>query len=63
MYIVEDNVEGVWEVENVLETENGQETTKFAPYTLQIEVDNTPGVLNQVSSITIFLYCDLESFR
>ena len=48
VYIVEDDVGGVWEVEDVVDNMEKKEDTGYEPYTIQIEVDNTPGVLNQV---------------
>lgn len=51
VYIVEDSNEGVWDIENVLEATEDQIDPRFTPYTLQIEVDNSPGVLNQVTGL------------
>lgn len=48
VYAVDKNgTEGVWEAENILDAVYDS-NAKFEPYTLCIEVDNSPGVLNQV---------------
>lgn len=56
VYIVEDDVKGVWEVETIAdtETEEKEDPNAFVPCTLQIEVDNSPGVLNQVPYESLF---------
>eukprot|EP00210_Caulerpa_lentillifera_P002187 g2101.t1 len=51
VYIVEDGNEGVWEIENVLDETGEDSKSRFEAYTLQIEVDNSPGVLNQVTGL------------
>jgi len=48
VYVVEDDVDGPWQVDNILGTSQEDSDSPFKPYTLQIEVDNNPGVLNQV---------------
>lgn len=48
VYAVEENdAEGVWQVDNILLPVYDSKS-QFEPYTLCIEVDNAPGVLNQV---------------
>eukprot|EP00803_Ostreobium_quekettii_P011580 evm.model.scf_875.5 EVM.evm.TU.scf_875.5 scf_875:49569-55537(+) len=50
VYAVEDVSEGVWQVENVLEPVYDSDA-KFEPYTLCLEVDNSPGVLQDVTGV------------
>lgn len=48
VYAVEgEDTEGVWQVDNILSPVYDTQS-QFEPFTLCIEVDNAPGVLNQV---------------
>ncbi|GLC33867.1 hypothetical protein PLESTB_000812700 [Pleodorina starrii] len=54
VYMVDEDVGGVWDVDNVLEpTYAGSQapSSDFRPYTLNIEVQDVPGVLNQVTQV------------
>jgi hypothetical protein len=48
--IEEGDPQGVWQVQNVLEPIFSDDLGQYEVHTLSIEVDNTPGVLNQVTS-------------
>lgn len=41
----------MWEVENVLDGTSEWETGEFEPQTLNIEVVDVPGVLNEVTGV------------
>uniref|UniRef100_A0A1D1ZYX2 ACT domain-containing protein n=1 Tax=Auxenochlorella protothecoides TaxID=3075 RepID=A0A1D1ZYX2_AUXPR len=43
--------EGVWNVRNVLDAYYENEGSEFEPYTLLLEVQDRPGVLNQVTGV------------
>ncbi|KXZ55405.1 hypothetical protein GPECTOR_3g57 [Gonium pectorale] len=54
VYMVDEDLPGVWDVDNVLEATyaaEGQVPSDFKPYTLNIEVQDVPGVLNQLSKL------------
>ncbi|GFR48177.1 hypothetical protein Agub_g10025 [Astrephomene gubernaculifera] len=53
VYMVDEDAPGVWDVDNVLEPTyaQGQVSPDFKPYTLNIEVQDVPGVLNQVTMV------------
>ena len=47
MYVV---ISGVWQVENVLDDQDEPESgTQYEPQTLNIEVVDVPGVLNEIT--------------
>ncbi|GMH33637.1 hypothetical protein BSKO_01471 [Bryopsis sp. KO-2023] len=50
VYSAEGDGAGVWEVENILDAVYDKDS-QYEPYTLCIEVDNSPGVLNQVTGV------------
>lgn len=43
--------EGVWNVNNILEAAYQTEDLEYDPYTLSIDVEDVPGVLNQVTGV------------
>ncbi|GIL65664.1 hypothetical protein Vafri_19194 [Volvox africanus] len=54
VYMVDGSASGVWDVDNVLEAtyaSQGQVPTDYKAYTLNIEVQDKPGVLNQVTQV------------